>query len=75
MRRGWVVTSAAALLVLGAAPLVRAAADEVVLVSRADGAGGASGNAASTLNNHPLGAVAPDGSIVTFLSGATNLTA
>ena len=75
MRRSWVVTSAAALLVLGAAPLVRAAADDVVLVSRADGTNGASGNAASTLNNRPLGAVAPDGSIAAFLSRASNLTA
>ena len=75
MHSRWVVASAATLLVLGAAPLVRAAADDVVLVSRADGAGGASGNAASTLNNRPLSAVAPDGSIVAFLSRATNLTA
>jgi hypothetical protein len=73
MRRGWVVTSAAALLVLGAAPLVGAAADDVVLVSRSDG--GASGNSASTLNNRPLGAIAPDGSIVAFLSHANNHTA
>ena len=43
------------------APLVRAAADDVVLVSRADGPGGASGNAASTLNNHRSARSRPTG--------------
>src|ERR1700742_479620 len=56
-------------LFLAAAPAARAAAGDLDLVSRADGAGGASGNGSSQLPD-----VTTDGSLVAFTSAARHPT-
>ena len=65
------IAAVAVALTLAVAPAAHAAvAGDLVLVSRADGASGASGNASSQLPS-----VSTDGRLVAFASSATNLTA